>query len=219
MPVRPSSPSVSRNRDPILAVLVPLCERARDQATHGRRTPFRILEVASGTGEHADYFARAMPHVVWQPSERDPDALENIASRMVDSGLPNVLPPLRVDARWPFELPVDFAIAGVVCINMIHITPWESTEGLFDNAKAWLAPGGFLLLYGPFRRGGKHTAESNARFDAELRVRDTSWGVRDLDDVSAYAASRGFTVDSVIEMPRDNLSVVFRAGTDPSGAS
>lgn len=232
VPVRLSSPSVARNREPILAVLAPLCEPmggARrsplpsnlDGPGGAEVDPVRILEIASGSGEHAAYFASQLPHVVWQPSDRDLDGLESIDAYRLEAGVKNVLPPLCLDARHPFRFPVGNPASrtappvfhGLVCINMIHISPWDSTTGLFDNAQEVLGPSGFVLLYGPFRRGGKHTAESNARFDTELRIRDPEWGVRCLDEVTDYAKLRGFSLERATEMPRDNLTVVFRKVT------
>mgnify|MGYP003592963700 CR=1 FL=1 len=204
---RLSSPSVARNRDPILEVLRPLCEaRQRDDA------PVCVLELASGSGEHAVHFARSLPHVTWQPSDLDLASLASIDAWRLQAKVTNMLPPLRLDATDTWRLPAmgDGAhYDGVVCINMIHISPWEATLGLFDNARRALEDGGFVLLYGPYRQGGKHTAESNARFDASLRVRDARWGVRCLDEVTAVAAARGFTRERVVEMPRDNLCVAF----------
>ncbi len=216
VPVRLSSPSVARNRDPILAVLAPLCDERRPFAADGL---VRILEVASGSGEHAAYFSSQLPNVVWQPSDVDLDGLESIDAHRLSEGAKNVLPPLCLDAQRPFRLPGATAFSGLVCINMIHISPWTSTLGLFANAEKALAPSAFVLLYGPYRRAGKHTAESNARFDAELRLRDPSWGVRDLDEVAACAEVRGFSLENVTDMPRDNFAVVFRKGPFSPGGS
>jgi len=201
------SPSVARNRDPILAVLAPLCEAERA----ARGPSLAVVEIAAGSGEHSVYFASKLPYVAWQPSDRDPASLASIAAARAEEGPPNLLAPLRVDARA--EVPLeDGSQDGLVCINMIHISPWEATLGLLRSAGRVLREGGFALLYGPYREGGKHTAESNARFDAELRVRDPSWGVRDLDDVTHAAAEHGLTLERRVEMPRDNLCVVFRRG-------
>ncbi|MFO0644520.1 MAG: DUF938 domain-containing protein [Polyangiaceae bacterium] len=210
MTARLSSPSVARNREPILAVLGPLCERERDRSGASPDDPVRILEVASGSGEHAAFFASALPFVVWQPSDRDIAALTSIDAYRLELGVRNMLPPLRLDARAEVRLPTRQVFDGLVCINMIHISPWASTLGLFASTREVVRPGGFVLLYGPYRRGGRHTAESNARFDADLRVRNPEWGVRDLDEVVAVAEREGLGLERVVEMPRDNLTVVLR---------
>ncbi|HQY62988.1 MAG TPA: DUF938 domain-containing protein [Polyangiaceae bacterium] len=212
---RLSSPSVARNRDPILEVLAPLCSARRAaQAADAREEPVRVLELASGSGEHAVHFATHLPLVTWQPSDLDLASLASIDAWRLEARATNILPPLRLDATDTWRLPAigDGArFDGLVCINMLHISPWEATVGLFENAERALARGAFVLLYGPYRQGGRHTAESNARFDASLRVRDPRWGVRCLDDVTAVAAARGFTRERVVEMPRDNLCVTFRS--------
>lgn len=211
---RLSSPSVARNRDPILEVLAPLCasRRARPNGQGGDDDrAVRVLELASGSGEHAVHFARSLPLVTWQPSDLDLASLASIDAWRLEARATNVLPPLRLDATDTWRLPAmgGARFDGLVCINMIHISPWEATLGLFDNARRALVGGAFVLLYGPYRQGGRHTAESNARFDASLRVRDPRWGVRCLDEVTAVAADRGFTRERVVEMPRDNLCVTF----------
>jgi SAM-dependent methyltransferase len=192
-----TSPSVARNRDPILAVL-------------RRVLPARgtVLEIASGTGEHAVHFAAGLPHLTWQPSDRDPAALSSIAAHRGAAGLPNLEPPLELDAAMP-SWPVARADA-VVSINMIHIAPWRAAEGLMAGAGRLLSPGGILYLYGPFKEGGRHTAPSNATFDESLRARDPEWGVRDLDDVADLARRHGLGFVERVAMPANNLSVVFR---------
>lgn len=212
---RLSSPSVARNRDPILEVLAPLCAsrraRANGQGGDDDRA-VRVLELASGSGEHAVHFASSLPQVTWQPSDLDLASLASIDAWRLEARVTNMLPPLRLDASDTWRLPAmdDGArYDGLVCINMLHISPWEATLGLFDNARSALVDGAFVLLYGPYRQGGRHTAESNARFDASLRVRDSRWGVRCLDEVTAVAAARGFRRERVVEMPRDNLCVTF----------
>jgi cyclopropane fatty-acyl-phospholipid synthase-like methyltransferase len=197
-----SAPSTQRNRDPILAVLqAALPERGR------------VLEIASGAGEHAIHVAAALPGIIWQPSDLDPRALASIAAWSEEAALPNLLPPLRLDASlppWPGIAPA--SLDAIVSINMIHISPWASCEGLMAGAGAALKPGGLVYLYGPFRRDGQHTAPSNAAFDADLRLRDPRWGVRDLADVAAEAAKHGLTLEKTVEMPANNLSVLFRRG-------
>jgi hypothetical protein len=188
------APAAARNRDAILAVL-------RD-VLPARGT---VLEVASGSGEHAIHFAAAFPGLVFQPSDPDADARASIDAWA--AGAPNVRPAIALDAAaaWP-ALRADV----VLCINMIHIAPWAACEGLVRGAAALDA---MLVLYGPFRRGGRHTAPSNAEFDASLRARDPAWGVRDIDAVAALAAAAGFAAPEVTEMPANNLTVVFRRAT------
>ncbi|MCG6950836.1 MAG: class I SAM-dependent methyltransferase [Betaproteobacteria bacterium] len=197
---RLSAPAAQRNRGPILEVL------QRVLPARGR-----VLEIASGSGEHVVYFARALTGLVWQPSDPDPEARASIRAWIAQEKVTNVLAPIALDmmsARWPYLLdPFD----AVVCINMIHIAPWEACLGLLYGCEQRLPPGGPLVLYGPFMRGGMHTAPSNAAFDASLRRQDPSWGVRDLDDVVREAALRGFVLEDVVEMPADNLTVVLRA--------
>jgi hypothetical protein len=192
-----TAPAVARNREPILAVL------RRVLPAQGA-----VLEIAGGTGEHAVYFAAALPGIVWQPSNCDPAALESIAAWCAAAQLPNVKPPLQLDVtspRWPIE-----RADAVVCINMIHIAPWRAAEGLVAGAGRVLAPRGVLFLYGPYKERGRHTAPSNETFDASLRARDPEWGVRDLDDVKALAERHGFAFVERVPMPANNLSVVFR---------
>ena len=194
-----TSPSVARNREPILAVL-------------RRVLPVRgiVLEIASGTGEHAIHFAAALPELIWQPTDRDPEARRSIAARRAAAVLPNLLPPLELDAAAP-SWPVERADA-IVAINMIHIAPWSAAEGLMAGAARLLAPGGILYLYGPYQENGRHTAPSNAAFDASLRARDPEWGVRDVGAVAELAARHGLALAERVAMPANNLSLVFRAG-------
>jgi SAM-dependent methyltransferase len=192
-----SAPAASRNRDPILAVLRERLPR-----------PGFVLEVASGTGEHAVWFSRALPDVTWQPTDRTPEALASIAARRDEAALPNLLPPLLLDAAAPETWPVQQADA-VVAINMIHISPWASTLGLLTGAARVLRPGGVLFLYGPFRENGAHTGPGNAAFDADLQARDPEWGIRDLTEVAAIAATMGLRFGERIPMPANNLSVLF----------
>jgi cyclopropane fatty-acyl-phospholipid synthase-like methyltransferase len=199
---RLSAPAVQRNRGPILEVL----QRVLPARGHA-------LEVASGSGEHVVYFARALTGVTWQPSDPDPEARASIRAWIAQEKLENVLAPIALDvtrARWAHALePVD----AVLCINMIHISPWEACLGLLYGCEVLLPPGGPLVLYGPFMRAGAHTAPSNAAFDQGLRRQDSRWGVRDLDDVAREAALRGFRLAEVVEMPANNLTVVLRYTT------
>lgn len=189
------APATARNRDPILAVL-------RDVLPEQGL----MLEVASGTGEHAAAFAAALPALDWQPSDPDAEARASIDAWCADT--PNVRPAFALDAAaadWPIE-----RADAILCINMVHISPWAATEGLMDGAERLLAPGAPLYLYGPYRRAGVPTAPSNEAFDADLKARNPAWGLRDLADVTALAASHGLRLDRVVEMPANNLSVVFR---------
>lgn len=169
-----------------------------------------MLEIASGSGEHAVFAARAMPGVTWQPSDLDPDARASIAAWIEAEGLRNVLAPRTIDVReraWGVE--VDAPFDAVVAINMIHISPWEATLGLLDGASRLLRPGGVLYTYGPYMRDGRHTAPSNAAFDASLKARDPSWGVRDVADVGVAANAEGLRLREIVDMPANNLSLIF----------
>lgn len=197
---RLSSPAVARNTGPILGALrYVLPERGL------------VLEVASGGGEHAVAFARAFPHLTFQPSDPDPDALASIAGWSADAALPNLFPPVALDAVVPDSWPVDRADA-VIAINMVHISPWAATEGLFAGAARLLPPGAPLYLYGPFREADVPFAPSNQAFDESLRARDPRWGVRDLENVRAVAERYGFRLERRVEMPANNLSLAFRRG-------
>lgn len=195
--IRQFAPSAQRNRDPILAVL--------------RETlPAKglVLEIASGSGEHAMHFAAALPGLSFQPSDPNAEARASIDAWAKEAALPNLLPALALDAStpgWPLA-----RADGVICINMIHISPWAATQGLIAEAARLLPPGGPLYLYGPYRQSGVPLAPSNAAFDESLRGRDPRWGLRELDTVAALAAAAGFGPPEVTAMPANNLSVVFR---------
>jgi SAM-dependent methyltransferase len=194
---RRSAPAALRNRDPILAVL-------RDVLPHTGL----VLEIASGTGEHLIHFARHLPALEWQPSDPSPDALASIAAWSAAEDLPNIRPPLAIDAsadRWPIE-----SAAAMLCINMVHISPWSATEGLMRHAGRILPGDGPLLLYGPYRRHGKALEPSNAAFDADLRSRDPAWGLRTLDAMETVAAESGLRFETLVEMPANNLMLAFR---------
>lgn len=202
---RMHAPATERNRDPILAVL------ARVLAPRDRSTGLGgdVLEIASGTGQHVAFFAAKMPALTFQPSDPDPAHRASIAAWAAEAALDNLRPPLALDVTvepWPIAHPV----GAILCINMIHISPWASTLALMRGAARWLAPGAPLYLYGPYMRDGRHTAPSNAAFDADLRGRDPRWGVRALETVSEVAKANGFALAEVVEMPANNLSVVFR---------
>jgi SAM-dependent methyltransferase len=191
-----SSPSVARNRDPILTVLRRVLPPAGT-----------VLEIASGTGEHAVYFAAALPQLTWQPSDQDEQALRSIAAHRAASGLPNLLTPLALDAAAP-DWPVE-QVDAVVAINMVHISPWRATQGLMAGAGRVLSPGGVLYLYGAYRENGANTAPSNEAFDADLKRRNPDWGVRDLEEVAELAGGHGLKLSERISMPANNLSLVF----------
>jgi SAM-dependent methyltransferase len=193
--VRRRAPAADRNKEPILDVLRRVLPRQG-----------LVVEIASGTGQHAAHFAAAMPGVRWQPSERDGDFHEPI--RAWTEGLPNVLPPLALDVSarpWPIE-----RADAILCINMIHISPWQSTLDLMAGAGTILVRGGVLFLYGPYKRNGAHTAPSNETFDADLRARNPEWGVRDMEAVIDVAASNGLSFTEAVAMPANNFSMVFR---------
>lgn len=191
------APATLRNRDAILDVL-----RAILPAQG------LVLEIASGSGEHIAHFAAALPGLTFQPSDPSEEALASIAAWTQDPRLANVLPPLRIDAAdddWPIA-----RADAILCINMIHIAPWAATEGLFRKAGAILREGALLYLYGPFRRPGRDLEPGNAAFDESLRERSPDWGLRELDRVEGLARAEGFGAAQVVEMPANNLSVVFR---------
>ncbi len=167
-----------------------------------------VLEIGAGTGQHAAHFAPRFPGLEWQPTDPDPAMRDSIAAWVEDTGAPNLRPPMDLDvtgAAWP----VTSAVA-VFSANMIHIAPWDCCLGLLAGAGKVLTLGGLLVLYGPFKRDGKHTAPSNESFDQSLRARDPAWGVRDLDAVADAAAAQGLDLAETVEMPANNLIAVFR---------
>ena len=191
------APAAQRNRDAILAVL-------RDMLPPSGL----VLEVASGSGEHIVHFAETLPALTFQPSDPTADALASIAAWARESGLDNILPPLMIDAsaqEWPIA-----SADAILCINMIHIAPWTAAEGLFRQAGRLLKTGSPLYLYGPYRRSDRPLEPSNAAFDESLRSRDPEWGLRELGDVAALASANGFGSPEIIEMPANNLSLIFR---------
>jgi hypothetical protein len=196
LPPLPTSPAAERNKQPIAELL------ARVLPGSGL-----VLEVASGTGQHAEHFARALPLLTWQPTDADGEMLPALAARVQRAALPNLRPPLHFDVHE--AAPQIEPVAAVVCSNMIHIAPWSACVALLGHAERWLAPGSPLVLYGPFKRGGEHTAPSNAAFDASLRSRDAEWGIRDLDDVVALAQQHALAPAEVVPMPANNLAVVL----------
>ncbi len=190
------APAAERNRQAIIEVL-------------SRVLPARglVLEVASGSGEHARWFAQALHPLVWQPSDPDPASRRSIAGHAAGAGSAVPKAPRDLDAAaadWPIA-----RADAVVCINMIHISPWRAAEGLIAGAARILPPGGVLYLYGPYLRGGHPTAPSNAAFDASLRARNPDWGLRRVEAVTEAAARHGLDLSEVVEMPANNLSLVF----------
>jgi hypothetical protein len=199
---RLSSPSAERNREPIAAVL----RRCLPAAG-------AVLEIASGTGAHVAWFAAQFPGLVFQPSDPGGTQRASVAAWIAAAGLENVRPPLALDVAspdWERNPDIPSPLAAILCINMIHISPWAAALGLLRGAGELLADGGVLYLYGAYKCGGRHTAPSNAAFDASLRAQDPEWGVRDLEAVNAAADRAGFALDEVVEMPANNLSVIFR---------
>ena len=194
---RQSAPAADRNKGPILTVLRGVLPDTG-----------LVLEIASGTGQHIVHFAQALPSLIWQPSDPDPEARSSISSWMDHEQLPNVRPPLDLDVGseiWPIE-----RADAVVCINMIHISPWPSTLYLLVGAARLLPAGGNLFLYGPFRRLDRQTAPSNEAFDRQLRNQNPEWGLRDLEAVVSAAEKAGFNLVEVTEMPANNISVILR---------
>ena len=197
MLARRYAPATQRNRDYLVQVLE-------------RVLPARgvLLEIASGSGEHAAYFGPRFPQLVIQPTDVAPEALESIDAWCAD--VENVQPALVLDAStWPWPVA---AADAVLCVNMIHIAPPEACEGLLVGASRVLPAGAPLVLYGPYREGGVHTADSNAQFDQDLQRRNPTWGVRDLDAVLARAAELGLRHDETVPMPANNRTVVLRKG-------
>ena len=195
--MRRQAPAAARNRQPILDVLRP-------------RLPARglVLEIASGSGEHIVHFAEALPGLVFQPTDPNADARASIDDWVGTRGLGNVRAALALDTTariWPTD-----GADAVLCCNMIHIAPWEAVVGLIAGASHMLSSGGMLYLYGPYRRDGAHTAPGNEAFDLDLRRRNPAWGVRDLEAVTALAGDRGFGAPEIIDMPANNLSLVFK---------
>ncbi|UZK66073.1 DUF938 domain-containing protein [Sphingomonas sp. M1-B02] len=190
---RKHAPATTRNREPIAALLSETLPPAG-----------LVLEVASGSGEHVAFFAERFATLDWQPSDPDPAARDSIVAWC--AGRANIFAPLEIDAAaesWPID-----SAAAILCINMVHISPWEATLGLMAQAKRLLGPGAPLILYGPFRQRGVPTAESNEAFDLSLRARNPGWGLRHLDDVTA--AAQGFTLGRIEAMPANNLTLVYR---------
>jgi len=190
-------PATQRNREPILEVLRSVLPAKG-----------LVLEVASGSGEHAVFFAGNFPQLEWQPSDPTEDARASIAAWIASEGAANVRPPLDIDVLredWALD-----SADAVLCVNMIHISPWECTEALMRGAARVLGAGAPLVLYGPYKRGERPLEPGNVAFDERLRSEDPRWGLRELDDVTACADANGFSLERVVEMPANNLSVIFR---------
>lgn len=194
-----ASPATARNTAPILAVL-----KAHLPARG------RVLEIAAGSGEHAVAFAGALPGLDWTPSDPSAEARASIAAWREAKALPNLREPLALDMRDPAGWP-DGPFSALVCINMIHISPWTATEGLMRLAGRTLArPGGLLVLYGPYREAEVPLAPSNAAFDDSLKSRDPAWGLRDRDAVVEVAKAEGLVLTRRVAMPANNLMLLFR---------
>ena len=195
---RRSAPHVARNAGPIVEILRKILpERGL------------VLELASGSGEHAVHFARAFPDLTVQPSDPDPVARVSIEAWRLSEKLPNLLPALGLDAAqdsWRLDERPD----AILCINMVHISAWTATQGLLRNAAEALSQGAPLYLYGPYRQHGVETAPSNEAFDLSLKSRNPEWGLRNVEDVAAEAARHGLTLESLFPMPANNLSLIFR---------
>jgi SAM-dependent methyltransferase len=188
---------VARNRQPILDVLARVLPPAG-----------LVLEIASGSGEHAVFFAENLSSLRWQPTDADDGALASIAAHRAAAGLPYLLRPLRLDVaaeHWPID-----SADALVCNNMVHITPWRIAEGLMAGAGRALRAGGIVYLYGPYRIDGRHTAASNKDFDAWLKAQNPEWGIRDLAEVTALARRSGLQLTETVAMPANNVSVIFR---------
>jgi SAM-dependent methyltransferase len=196
---RQFSPSAARNCGPI-----------RDVLTRVLPKKGIVLEIGSGTGEHVICFAKALPELVWLPSDPDAASRASIKAWIATEGLANVCAPVAIDVRreaWGVEENAPFD--AMISLNMVHIAPWEAALGLLAGAGRLLRPDGVLFFYGPFMLGGTHTAASNAAFDADLKRRDPRWGVRDVEDLVGEAAFHGLELREVLEMPANNLSLVF----------
>jgi SAM-dependent methyltransferase len=193
------APAAERNKGPILEVL------RRVLPEHGE-----VVEIASGTGQHVAHFGGAFRGLQWQPTDPDEEMHGSILRWIEHEGLTNVRPPIALDVGvnpWP----IDHA-DGIVCINMIHVAPWQAALDLMQGAGRVLRPGGVLFLYGPYRRFGRHTAPSNAAFDAQLRRINPHWGVRDMEAVIDVAQQHGLGGEEIVPMPANNHALVLRKG-------
>lgn len=211
---RLDAPAFHRNHEAIWAVL--------QDFLNGKSGD--VLETGSGTGQHVVHFARHSPDITWWPSDLNEQHLKSITAWRAHTRLPNIRPPLRIDlsdpnwARALQQAGGPQAVAALFCANVIHIAPWRVAEGLFAGASALLRAGGRLFLYGPFKRDGRHTALSNAVFDASLREGNPEWGLRDIADLEKLATGAGLALSEIIEMPANNLILVFARSLVPAGA-
>ena len=191
------NPSAQRNREPILAVL---------RQTVQTETPLRCLEIASGSGTHVGYFAQHLPNITWQPSDCDTENMESL--RVYQSEHTNILEPIVLDISKTVSLE-RFQPDVILCINMIHISPWAATLGLFANAGNLLRAGGLLITYGPYRHNGVLSPDSNRSFDASLRGMNEEWGIREINDLELEAAREDLELDRILEMPANNKMLIF----------
>ncbi len=201
IPKKQAPPAAVRNAGPILTVL------KRVFAAHLAEGD-TVVEIAAGSGYHAAIFARAMPQFIWQPTDQDAEARDSITAHATAENLDNLLQPLELDASaavWSVT-----AASAILCVNMIHISPWEATLGLFAGATRCLPSGGPLVIYGPYSLDGYCIADSNIAFDQSLKARNAAWGIRDVTDIAAVAAERGFRHEEIISMPANNMMLVFR---------
>lgn len=198
--MKPFSEACERNKEPILAVLREAFASARD-----------VLEIGSGTGQHAVYFAAHLPHLAWQPSDL-PANHPGIRAWIADAKLPNLRPPLALDVHAP-DWPVR-SVDAVFSANTAHIMAWDGVVAMFAGVGRVLAPDGTFVLYGPFKYGGEHTSPSNARFDVSLRSRDPSSGIRDFESVDALAREGGLALEHDHPMPANNRTLVWRKRTE-----
>ena len=191
------APAASRNESAIIDALRPALADRRGL----------ILEIGSGTGQHVAAWARAFPKLDWQPSDPFEVHHDSIRAWVAHATQPNLRPPIWLDGAdtWPKLEP----LAGVISVNVIHITPWVVTEGIVRGSAWGSRAGGLLIFYGPFKECGEHTGDGNARFDESLRAQDPAWGIRDLDEISQLAAGAGYGSPDVTEMPANNRMVVF----------
>ena len=212
-PVEPDgrldAPAFHRNHQAIWSVLQKFLEGKSGD----------VVEAGSGTGQHVVDFAGRTPEITWWPSDLNAQHLKSIDAWRAHAGLPNIRPPLRIDLAdptWCAQMHDGSGpgkLLAVFCANVIHIAPWRVAEGLFEGAGRYLRADGRLFLYGPFKRGGKHTAVSNAVFDTSLRERDAEWGVRDVEAVEQLAGKAGLVLIEIAEMPANNLVLVFARST------
>ncbi len=192
------SPAAQRNKEPIFQVLSPFLP-----------ADARVLEIASGTGQHAHHFCLNRPDISWQPSDPDPTSIDSIESYRAASRGTGLKEPARWSVLDPLPAILDSRYDVVVNINMIHISPWEACLALLEHCKIWLATGGILYLYGPYFISGHPTAPSNFDFHRSLQARDPAWGLRELDLVKAEAEARGLRWIKTLDMPANNFSVLF----------